>query len=167
MRSELLGLFWSDVDFDKKTITVNRQRTRTDLGPPKSKSGYRTIGIEDALLNELAAYKAWQDENEKTNAHYLKSEYIFVDNSGKIFYHTKPQDLMMNLLRYAKLTVRKSAHLLRHTHAVMMLESGSDIKTVSTRLGHKNIDITANVYLHVTPEHERNALKKFEDYLKN
>lgn len=164
---ELLGLFWSDVDFEKKTITVNRQRTRTGLGPPKSKSGYRTIGIEDALINELRAYKEWQDDNEKTNIYYFKSEYIFVDHNGKLFYHTKPQDLMMNLLRYAKLTVRKSAHLLRHTHAVMMLESGSDIKTVSTRLGHKNIDITANVYLHVTPEHERNALKKFEDYLKN
>lgn len=74
---------------------------------------------------------------------------------------------MKILLSDAKLTPRKSTHLLRNTHAVMMLESGADIKTVSTRLGHKSIDITANTYLHVTPEHERNTLKKFEDYLKN
>lgn len=164
---ELLGLFWSDIDFEKKTLTIDRQRTRTGLGPPKSKSGYRTIGIEDGLINELAAYKAWQEENEKTNMFYFKSDYIFVDDNGKLFYHTKPQDLMKSLLKAAGLTERKSTHLLRHTHAVMMLESGSDIKTVSVRLGHKNIDITANTYLHITPEHERSALKKFEDYLKN
>ncbi|QDQ01498.1 tyrosine-type recombinase/integrase [Lysinibacillus fusiformis] len=54
----------------------------------------------------------------------------------------------------------------RITHAVMMLEAGVYIKTVSTRLGHKSIDITANTYLHMTAEHERNALKKFEEYLK-
>ena len=73
-----------------------------------------------------------------------------VDENGKPFYITKPQDIMKNLLRYAKLTPRKSAHLLRHTHAVLLLEAGVNIKTVSNRLGHKNIDITANTYLHVT-----------------
>ncbi len=164
---ELLGLFWSDIDFENKTLTVDRQRTRLGLGPPKSKSSYRTITIEDDLINELLAYKEWQEENEKNDSNYIKSNYVFVDDNGKMFYQTKPQDLMKNLLRYAKLTPRKSTHLLRHTHAVMMLEAGVDIKTVSTRLGHKNIDITANTYLHVTPEHERNGLKKFEDYLKN
>ncbi|UPW82368.1 site-specific integrase [Lysinibacillus sp. Ag94] len=164
---ELLGLFWSDIDFENKTLTVDRQRTRQGLGPPKSKSGYRIITIEDDLINELKAYKEWQEENRKIKANYIKSDYIFVDENGKMFYQSKPQDLMKKLLSDAKLTPRKSTHLLRHTHAVMMLESGADIKTVSTRLGHKSIDITANTYLHVTPEHERNTLKKFEDYLKN
>lgn len=164
---ELLGLYWSDIDFENKTLTIDRQRTNQGLGPPKSKSSYRTITIEDDLINELKTYQEWQEENERTNANYIKSDFVFVDENGKIFYQTKPQDLMKNLLRYAKLTPRKSTHLLRHTHAVMMLEAGADIKTVSTRLGHKNIDITANTYLHITPEHERNGLKKFEDYLKN
>ncbi|UED81040.1 site-specific integrase [Lysinibacillus sp. CD3-6] len=164
---ELLGLFWSDIDFVNKTLTVDRQRTRTGLGPPKSKSSLRTISIEDDLINELQLYKSWQEENEKIKQDYFLSEYVFVDENGKIFYQTKPQDMMQNLLRYAKLEPRKSTHLLRHTHAVMMLEAGVDIKTVSTRLGHKNIDITANTYLHITPEHERSALKKFEEYLKN
>ncbi|EON73547.1 tyrosine-type recombinase/integrase [Lysinibacillus sphaericus] len=43
---ELLGLFWSDIDFENKTLTVNRQRTSKGLGPPKSKSSYRTMTIE-------------------------------------------------------------------------------------------------------------------------
>ncbi|WP_342512845.1 site-specific integrase [Sporosarcina sp. FSL K6-1522] len=163
---ELLGLFWSDIDFEKKTITIDRQRTRLGLGPPKSKSSYRTISIDDGLISELKMYKEWQEENKNTNLYYQESDYVFVDDNGKMFYHTKPQDLMKSLLKRAGLTERKSTHLLRHTHAVMMLEAGVDIKTVSNRLGHKDIDITANTYLHVTPEHERNALEKFETYLK-
>lgn len=162
---ELLGLFWSDIDFENQTLKVDRQRTRTGLGPPKTKSSYRTILIDGSLVEELKAYKAWQEENEKTNPLYQKSDYIMVDKKGKLFYHTKPQDLMMNLLRKAKLTPRKSAHLLRHTHAVMLLEAGVDIKTVSTRLGHKNIQITADTYLHVTMVHEKSAVDKFEQYL--
>ena len=164
---ELLGLRWPDIDFEKKTITIDRQRTRVGIGPPKSKSSYRTIGIEDTLINVLKEYKEWQEENQSDNIFYIPSDFVFVDSRGKEFYQTKPQDLMESILKDANLTPRKSTHILRHSHAVMMLESGSDIKTVSTRLGHKNIDITANVYLHVTPEHERSLLKNFENYLKN
>lgn len=163
---ELLGLLWSDIDFENKTLTVERQRSRLGIGPPKSKSSVRTISIDDTLISELLLYKAWQEENERTNSNYQKSDYVMVDENGKPFYITKPQDMMKNLLRYAKLPPRKSAHLLRHTHAVLLLEAGVDIKTVSNRLGHKNIDITANTYLHVTQEHERNGLKKFDEYLK-
>jgi site-specific recombinase XerD len=52
-------------------------------------------------------------------------------------------------------------HALRHTHAVMLLESGVDIKTVSDRLGHTKINMTADVYLHVSEE----AVLKLERYL--
>ncbi|EKF35642.1 tyrosine-type recombinase/integrase [Bacillus xiamenensis] len=51
-------------------------------------------------------------------------------------------------------------HGLRHTHAIMLLESGVDIKTVSDRLGHATINMTADVYLHVTKKHETESVLK-------
>lgn len=45
-------------------------------------------------------------------------------------------------------------HALRHTHAVMLLESGVDVKTVGDRLGHTKINMTADVYLHVSGKQE-------------
>jgi integrase len=56
-------------------------------------------------------------------------------------------------------------HGLRHTHAIMLLESGADIKMVSDRLGHNSIDMTANVYLHITKKHEKETIQKLESYL--
>lgn len=163
---ELLGLMWHDINFEEKTLTIDRQRTRDGLGPPKTASAYRTIMIDEDLLALLLEFKNWQGKNEEENEDYIKSDYVMVDETGKEFYHTKPQDMMKNFLRYAGIPERKSTHLLRHTHAVLLLESGVDIKTVSTRLGHKDISITANIYLHVTQSHEQKSLKKFINYLK-
>lgn len=164
---ELLGLTWSHINFDKGTITIDQQRGKNGLGPPKSRNGYRTIAIDNVLIEELKEYKEWQECNEKSNNHYNQSDYVMVDENGKPFYYTKPQDLMKNMLRKAKLTERKSAHLLRHTHAVMLLEAGVDLKTVSERLGHADIRITANTYLHISENHERKSVDLFESYLKN
>ncbi|HWO96862.1 MAG TPA: tyrosine-type recombinase/integrase [Bacillus sp. (in: firmicutes)] len=58
-----------------------------------------------------------------------------------------------------------SPHGLRHTHAIMLLESGADIKLVSGHLGHTSIDMTANVYLHITKKHEEESVIKLESYL--
>lgn len=58
-----------------------------------------------------------------------------------------------------------ASHTLRHTHAVMLLESGVDIKTVSDRLGHTKINMTADVYLHVSRKQEDEAVLKLEKYL--
>ncbi|MER2009040.1 MAG: site-specific integrase [Psychrobacillus sp.] len=164
---ELLGLMWQDIDFEEQTLTINRQRTRDGLGPPKTSSSYRTIRIDEDLIELLKEYKNWQEKNQEENKEYIQSNYVMVDETGKEFYHTKPQDMMKNFLRYAGIPERKSTHLLRHTHAVLQLEAGVDIKTVSTRLGHKNINITANTYLHVTTTHEQKSLEKFINFLKN
>ncbi|WPK12293.1 tyrosine-type recombinase/integrase [Lysinibacillus louembei] len=162
---ELLGLMWKDISFENQTMTIDRQRTRDGLGPLKTDASYRTIVIDDELNDLLKEFQAWQEENKSNDDTYIESEYVMVDETGKLFYHTKPQDMMKNFLRYAKIPERKSTHLLRHTHAVLLLEAGVDIKTVSTRLGHKNINITANTYLHVTQNHEQKSIEKFINYL--
>ena len=164
---ELLGLTWRHIDFEQGNITINQQRSRKGLGPLKTENSYRTITIDNTLQKHLLEYREWQEQNKLNNKYYTESDYVMVDETGKPFYHTKPQDLMMNLLRNAKLTIRKSTHLLRHTHAVMLLEAGVDLKTVSDRLGHGNIKITADTYLHISVNHERKSINLFDSYLKN
>ncbi|EHL0042366.1 tyrosine-type recombinase/integrase, partial [Enterococcus faecalis] len=57
-----------------------------------------------------------------------------------------------------------SPHALRHSHAVHLLESGSNIKFVSERLGHSTINMTANVYLHVSKKMETDSISRYEKF---
>lgn len=56
-------------------------------------------------------------------------------------------------------------HSLRHTHAVLLLESGADMKYVQERLGHGSIQITSDVYAHISEKIEKDSLNKFEDHM--
>ncbi|TQR99096.1 tyrosine-type recombinase/integrase [Paenibacillus ottowii] len=61
---------------------------------------------------------------------------------------------------------RYGTHAFRHTHAVLLLESGATIKFVSKRLGHKTIKTTAVTYLDITEKIKEDELKKFASYTK-
>lgn len=56
-------------------------------------------------------------------------------------------------------------HGFRHTHAVHLLQSGANIKYVSERLGHSSINMTADVYLHVTRSMEETAVNQYNEFL--
>jgi site-specific recombinase XerD len=85
---------------------------------------------------------------------------VLVDRYGVPYYEYKINRILSNMAEKANLSPI-GPHALRHTHAVMLLESGVDIKTVSDRLGHTKINMTADVYLHVSEE----AVLKLERYL--
>lgn len=55
---------------------------------------------------------------------------------------------------------------LRHTHAVLLLETGTDMKYIQERLGHGSIQITSDVYAHISKKLETDNMNKFEDYMK-
>lgn len=59
----------------------------------------------------------------------------------------------------------KGTHGFRHTHAVMLLESGASLLYVSRRLGHRTIKTTADTYLSITKKIEENELYKFVKYV--
>jgi integrase len=67
----------------------------------------------------------------------------------------------------AKTTLNKriTPHGLRHTHAIMLLESGVDIKSVSERLSHSSVEFTANVYVHFTRNLEKEMISNLDAYL--
>lgn len=58
-------------------------------------------------------------------------------------------------------------HGFRHTHAVHLLQSGANIKYVSERLGHSTINMTADVYLHVTKSMEETSVNQYDKFLKS
>lgn len=81
-----------------------------------------------------------------------------------------PQSSLFNAFpRILKLADINSlpTHSLRHTHAVLILEAGVDMKFLQERLGHGSYQITADVYSHVSKKMETNNTNQYDEYMKN
>lgn len=163
-KGELLALTWKDIDFKNKLITINKTRNHFGSFPPKTKKSNRIISIDNYLTKELKSFQTWQKKNKLKSKSYQENDYVIVDELGIPYDEWKLNRILVSMCKKANLP-QIGPHALRHTHAVMLLESGVDIKTVSDRLGHTTIQMTADVYLHVSRKQEVEAMEKLEKYL--
>ncbi|MFA9559855.1 tyrosine-type recombinase/integrase [Evansella sp. AB-rgal1] len=168
--SEALALRWEDINGDK--ITIDKQTSRDDnnnvkLTTLKNSSSYRTIKIDNDLVRELKKFKMKQNELLLGNPRFRKNEdsIIFQNFNGHYLTPSTIRETMQDYCKKAGVDY-KGTHGFRHTHAVLLLESGASLKYVSNRLGHKTIKTTADTYLDVTEKIEEDELQKFASYTK-
>ncbi len=163
-RGEIGGLYWSDVDFDKKTITISKAVSSARGGQyikePKTSSGVRKIAVAEEALEEL---KLWRDEQTKLREE-TGTKYIFTQKNGELMSLATPTHKMLEVIKYYNRSCKEDERLpeihlhdLRHTHASLLLGAGADIATVSHRLGHASTSITLDIYTHALPENDRSA----------
>ncbi|MFU8649119.1 tyrosine-type recombinase/integrase [Lysinibacillus sp. RSDA_15] len=169
--SEALALRWSDIADDK--ITIDKQTSRDDnnkvkLTTLKNSSSYRTIKIDNDLVRELKKFKMKQNELILGNPRFRKNEdsIVFQNYNGHYLTPSTIRETMKDYCKKAGVDY-KGTHGFRHTHAVLLLESGASLKYVSNRLGHKTIKTTADTYLDITEKIEEDELQKFASYTKD
>ena len=166
---ELIGLKWSDIDFKNRTMKIERTMEyrysvgEWRVGPPKSKSGYRTIPLTDEAIRIL--------ENQKAKNKSLKlvpiewSDTVFLCRKGT---PVKNSTYDTGLFKYCdRIGIpRFSMHVLRHTFATRCIEGGMKPKTLQKILGHSNIGITMNLYVHITEDEKHREIDLVADALK-
>lgn len=144
-RSEMFGLSWKDVDLINNKISVQKTRQKVNgvmtILPCKTKSSIRTISIPVSLSEKLKEYR------KTTMSNTFVFESVDCDNITAWFRNWQKR----------KKIPRIKFHDLRHTHATLLLYAGIDIKTISERLGHQNIQTTMNTYTHVIKELDEKA----------
>ncbi|MGG0718735.1 site-specific integrase [Robertmurraya massiliosenegalensis] len=164
-KGEMLALTWNDIDLENNIISVTKTRSDYGVKKPKTKSSYRKIGIDDTLVSVLKQYQLWQKKNKlKYGQNYQESEFVITSPNGKALGEYGVNKAIDSILAKTDLH-HITPHGLRHTHAIMLLESGADIKFVSDRLGHATVNMTADVYLHITKKYEEANLLNLEAYL--
>lgn len=175
-----------------KTLIYDAENKKWLYGPPKTKTSYRTIFLGDTILNILRKANIKRKENiMKYGEHYTK-QYIkeeIVDGKKKVFILEQngtfspalPQKeavcvkedgelLTPNSFKYCtrvahyELGMEKfDYHSLRHTHATILIENGANIKDVQERLGHANIGVTMDMYVHNTDKIRKDSVLIFEN----
>ena len=154
---ELMALTWNDIDFKNKTLSVNKSRAKGKIDgkttlyikDPKSESGNRLIPLSDRALYALQKIKECSSNSADSN--------LIVTNTNSESNITRTINRM--LFRAGCETEKCGLHALRHTFGSLLLEKGVDLKTISYLLGHSDITVTANIYLHITREKAINSVE--------
>ena len=167
---EMIGLKWEDLDFENNIIHIRRTmeyRYSTGdwrIGPPKTKKSFRDITMTEEcaeLLKEL--------RNKYDLGRYVQDgfeEFVFINRNGIPTKNSTYDAHIQKLTRQAGME-NFSMHTLRHTFATRCIEAGMRPKTLQQILGHSSINITMNLYVHVTDEEKAKEMRKFEAYAMN
>lgn len=160
-RGEAFGLQWKNIDFDNKTITVERTRDRYNSRPPKTKNSYRTIMIDDNLIKQLKTYNVWCKKTMLANGlKYSESSFVFIDEeSGNPCDYTFVYYAFNKIINESGLP-SVTLHGLRHTHATILLNRGLNVKVIAERLGNTP-QMIYETYGHVLKELEVQAVALF------
>lgn len=159
-RSEVLGLKWDAIDFEKNIITVRHTVTKAEIDgeqriimsdTTKTKSSLRSLPLVDFVGERLKQLKEEQEKNQilcgsSYNNNYL--DYICVDAIGNLLAPDYVSAAYKRFLKNNKLKVIRF-HDLRHSCASLLVANGVSLKQIQEWLGHSDFSTTANFYAHL------------------
>jgi integrase len=161
-RGEIAGLQWRDIDLNGKKLHIERSVESTEAGlrvkSPKTAHGRRLIALPEAAVTVLRQHrKATMETRLALGAGRLPDEaFVFGDIEGKV------RDPVLLTEHWRRLTKARglpavTLQSLRHSHASALIAAGTDIVTVSRRLGHGSPTVTLGVYAHLFDKGDEGA----------
>ena len=164
---EMIALKWTDVDLENNTIHINKTwqnyreyKSSTEITyysrireSTKTPNGIRYIPLNDECKEYIMLLKKYDQENN------IVSDYIACTQNST---HSTSRNLQRSLNRLTKeagITTHVSLHTLRHTFGSTLLRRHVDIAVISKLMGHANITITYNKYIHVIQEEQVKAMQ--------
>ena len=171
---ELLGLHWDDLDFEQKTMRIDRSVTRSKgrgsyEGETKTESSRRTVLLADVAIDALKDHRSRQEDARlkrlENGKKWLDKGLVFSGTDGDYLLGESLRRLFVDALHDAGLPHMR-LHDLRHSAATILLVKGVHPKVVQELLGHSSISMTMDVYSHVLPSMQQSAIEKMNDAFK-
>jgi len=156
---ELAGLQWPDIDWNGKFIVVCRSAKEGKISPTKTDK-IRRIDMSDDLAEELRDFRRRQLEEAMRTGRNELPVWVFASGEGTpLDVHNVSKREFAKCLEKAGLR-RIRFHDLRHTFASLLLQNGESPQYVKEQLGHSSIKITVDVYGHLIPGANRQAVNR-------
>lgn len=161
---EICALKWEDISLENKTIYVHQtmqrlqvseqkdRKTKILISAPKSLSSVRLIPIPNEMIHILTYEEA------------LPKAFLLTGTGSKFIEPRTLQYRFKKILQKCQIE-NANFHVLRHTFATRCIEVGFDLKSLSEILGHANVNITLNRYVHPSMDLKRNHMEKLSDLL--
>ena len=184
-RGELLGLEWSDIDYENQVIHIRRtsqyvQHMGIITKSPKNDTSFRTIKLSKMMFDQLREYQQyWQQLRSDLGDIWQNTITITLADGSK---QNVPNDRLFikedstpmnpdSITDWTRKFVERNhlphftPHSLRHTHATLLIAEGVSIPTVSRRLGHSSIATTSKIYVHAIQSADEIASDLIENKL--
>ncbi|MGN1222741.1 MAG: site-specific integrase [Christensenellales bacterium] len=152
---EVCGLQWRDINFDKKTVSIKRDRTYVNkefgcqVDDTKTKYSKRTLTMCDLLLDKLKEFKSIYDELKNGDKEFdaTNDGFIFCDIKGQPVFPHHLNEILKKYLMMADCKI-VSCHKIRHSWITRLISNGAPVNIVSKLAGHAGIDTTLKLYAH-------------------
>jgi integrase len=170
-QGELLALHWHDIDFEQKVVQIRRTlsyipKKGLSEEEPKTAKSRRSITLTAFAIDALKQHRTAQVEARlQSCARWQDKDLVFCNGQGGYIWHMNMETAFKRLLQEAGLPARRF-HDLRHTAAVALIIKGVHPKVIQEILGHSSIVITMDIYGHVFPSMQRDAMAHMDDFLR-
>lgn len=169
-RGELCGLEWPDIDTKNAVLSIRRNSlylpgkgVYTDT--PKTKSSVRSIKLPSNCIPMLTQYRAWQTEQRlKLGDQWQDCNRLFTTWNGSPMHPDSLTNWFSDFVKRHDLP-HITIHGLRHTNATLLIAAGTNLRTVSGRLGHAQASTTANIYAHAIQSADAIAAETLDNIL--
>ena len=167
-KGEVLGLMWTDVDWEKSVLRVERQLQPVSfvggaLVPTKTKAGRRTIKIGKGAIALLKEHREKQElQKALAGDRWKEHGMIFTTSIGTYIDQTKVSRAFKQILQQAGLPDIRF-HDLRHTSISILLDNGTPVNTVQSRAGHSKASVTTDIYGHAMARSQDQAAQMIEE----
>lgn len=189
---ELTGLRWKDISLEKGNISVNHTLVYYDHGDgkgsyysintPKTKAGTRVIPMTEDVKEAFRMEKEYQEQAGIECVSHIDGydDFIFINRFGNVHNQSSLNRALKRIMRDCNMEIIEkhgtdpepvllpsfSCHVLRHTFATRMCESGTNLKFIQSCLGHADISTTMNIYVTATSDMKDSEIVRFEGYMK-
>jgi len=159
---ELRGLEWEDIDFREGFIEIKRSYTKGRFTTPKNGKG-RRVDMSRQLSEILKKLRTERKAEALAKGWKDVPELVFVNEEGNVIDDVNLRKRVFNKALEKAGMRRIRLHDLRHTFASLLIQNGESLAYVKDQLGHHSIQITVDIYGHLVPGANRQAVDRLDE----